>query len=241
MTRPSLEAILVVVPIHDEEALLPRCLDSLSDAIAQVRSKETDAPTITVKLVLDSCTDDSAAIASRSEFDADVVVADVNNVGEARARGVALGLQAMGDVDPEAVWIANTDGDSCVPANWLCEQIELARRGADVMIGTVRPDFSDLSEAQRDAWARTHVPGVANGHVHGANLGFRANRYLQAGGYPQLPEHEDVQLVSALRSLPGIVEEATDACWVLTSGRSVGRTPGGYARYLSDDLIASAG
>ena len=239
MTQPALEAILIVVPIHDEEALLPRCLDALSDAIALARSTAADAPAIAVKLVLDSCTDASAAIASRSEFD--VVVADVNNVGEARARGVALGLQAFGDVDPGAVWIANTDGDSRVPENWLSEQIELARRGADVMIGTVRPDFSDLSEAQREAWARTHVPGVANGHVHGANLGFRANRYLQAGGYPQLPEHEDVQLVSALRSLPGIVEEATDACWVLTSGRSVGRTPGGYARYLTDDLIASAG
>ena len=95
--------------------------------------------------------------------------------------------------------------------------------------------------AQREAWERTHVPGQANGHVHGANLGFRADRYLQAGGYPRLPEHEDVRLVSTLRTLPGIVEEATDACCVLTSGRSVGRTPGGYARYLSDDLIASAG
>lgn len=239
MTRSTLEAILVVVPIHDEEALLPRCLNALSDAIAVVRSTVIDAPAITVKLVLDACTDASAAIASASEFS--VIVADVNNVGEARACGVALGLQQLGDVDPAALWISNTDGDSNVPANWLCEQIEIARRGVDVMIGTVRPDFTDLNEAQRDAWTRTHVPGEANGHVHGANLGFRASRYLQAGGYPRLPEHEDVQLVAALRSLPGIIEEATDACCVLTSGRAVGRTPGGYARYLSDDLIASAG
>ena len=239
MTQQALEAVLVVVPIHDEEALLPRCLDALSEAIALARSTASGAPAVLVKLVLDSCSDDSAAIASRSGFD--IIVADANNVGEARARGVALGLQSLGDIDPQAVWIANTDGDSCVPDNWLSEQIELAQQGADVMIGTVRPDFSDLSEAQRDAWARTHVPGEANGHVHGANLGFRANRYLQAGGYPKLPEHEDVQLVSALRGLPGIAEVATDACCVLTSGRPVGRTPGGYARYLTDDLIASAG
>ena len=239
MTRPPLEAILVVIPIHDEEALLSGCLNALSDAIAAVQSTVINPPTISVKLVLDSCTDASAAIASASEFT--VIVADVNNVGEARACGVALGLHELVDSDPAAVWIANTDGDSSVPANWLCEQIEIARRGADVMIGTVRPDFADLSDAQRNAWTRTHVPGEANGHVHGANLGFRASRYLEAGGYPRLPEHEDVQLVAALRSLPGIIEEATDACCVLTSGRAVGRTPGGYARYLSDDLIASAG
>ena len=179
MTRPPIESILVVVPIHDEEDLLPRCLTALSESIALVYSTVPNAPTISVKLVLDACTDASeaiaseaiaseaiasGAIASRSEFT--VVCTDANNVGEARSRGVALGLTEHGDRDPGTLWIANTDGDSSVPANWLCEQIELAGRGVDLMIGTVRPDFAELSVAQREAWERTHVPGqIGRAHV----------------------------------------------------------------------------
>jgi hypothetical protein len=33
---------------------------------------------------------------------------------------------------------------------------------------------------------------------------------------------------------------ATDACEVLTSGRQTGRTPGGYATYLRDELVGEA-
>lgn len=238
MIPPGLETIIVVIPIHNEEALLPRCIAALTDAIDALESSPTPTPRVTVQLVLDACTDASERIASLSPFH--VTKVDFTNVGAARSHGVARALQRRGRTDTRSLWIANTDGDSCVPRNWLTEQVDLARQGADLMIGTVRPDFSDLSEAQRDAWTRTHVPGEANGHVHGANLGFRANRYLEAGAFPELSEHEDVQLVAALRGIPGIVEVASDACWVLTSGRGVGRTAGGYASFLTNDLVASS-
>ncbi|MEP6745038.1 MAG: glycosyl transferase, partial [Gemmatimonadota bacterium] len=63
-------------------------------------------------------------------------------------------------------------------------------------------------------------------------------RYLAASGFPLEPEHEDVHLVAHLRAEQGLREVASDRCWVLTSGRSVGRTPGGYAGYLAHDLVA---
>ncbi|PPF86713.1 hypothetical protein C5B96_04850 [Subtercola sp. Z020] len=137
------------------------------------------------------------------------------------------------------MWIANTDADSAVPPTWLLEQLALAEHGADVMIGTVRPDFADLTPQQVDAWLATHVPGAANGHVHGANLGLRASLYERAGRFQPLDEHEDVDLVGRLRALDARIVPSA-AAEVLTSGRQAGRTPGGYAGYLRTALVPPA-
>ena len=160
------------------------------------------------------------------------------SVGVARAHGVRATLARFAATDPRDLWIANTDADSAVPTNWLTTHITAAIAGYDLLVGTVQPDFDDLSPAQRTAWTATHTPGVANGHVHGTNLGVRADKYLEAGGFKPLAEHEDVGLVARLRRTGTTHELATDACCVLTSGRSEGRTPGGYARHLSIDLCA---
>ena len=54
----------VVVPAHDEEELLPRCLAAIEQAVAQVR-RRTQPPHVEVTVVLDACTDGSAAKTSR--------------------------------------------------------------------------------------------------------------------------------------------------------------------------------
>ena len=59
------------------------------------------------------------------------------------------------------------------------------------------------------------------------------------GGYAPLAEHEDVDLVERMRQT-GAVCVAADTAWVQTSGRTFGRTDGGYARYLREDLIPLA-
>ncbi|CDJ99464.1 Glycosyl transferase (fragment) [Microbacterium sp. C448] len=126
-----------------------------------------------------------------------------------------------------------------VPANWLTHQWELAAAGADVVVGTVRPDFRDLSAEQTTAWWSTHQPGTANGHVHGANLGTRASTLVAAGGFEPVLEHEDVLLVAEAK-IRGAQLVASDEAWVQTSGRLVGRTAGGYAGYLREQLIPLA-
>jgi len=103
-------------------------------------------------------------------------------------------------------------------------------------VGTVRPEFTDLSAVQLRAWIATHPVGPPNGHVHGANLGIRASAYLEVGGFRPLVEHEDVDLVERLRASGKTITPANSS-EVLTSGRSFGRTPGGYARYLRSDLV----
>ena len=140
-------------------------------------------------------------------------------------------MRELDGTPAKQVWIANTDADSAVPPNWIVAQCDLAAAGADVFIGTVRPDFSDLSRRHQRHWLRTHSSGTPNGHVHGASLGIRADVYVAAGGFGSVDEHEDVELVQRCRLL-GARVRASDSAEVLTSGRLVGRTPGGYADYL---------
>ncbi|MBD7997351.1 glycosyltransferase [Oerskovia gallyi] len=229
--------LAVVVPVNDEEELLPRCLAALDVAVARLRA-ERPAVRVEVVVVLDDCTDRSASLAGSSPFT--VVETRCRRVGAARAAGVEAATGRLGRGRPARLWIASTDADSAVPAHWLTHQVALAEAGADLVIGTVRPDFDDLSPAQRAAWVATHPVGHANGHVHGANLGIRGDLYLAAGGFPGVAEHEDVGLVERARDA-GARVVASDGGRVLTSGRTTGRTPGGYARHLREDLVRTAG
>jgi hypothetical protein len=227
----------VIVPVHDEEALLAACLGAVADAAAHLALLRPDVVCRTWA-VLDSCTDDSARIAAASGVD--VLVVDARNVGMARAAGCAAARRAFARLDGGELWTAHTDADSTVPVHWLAHQIEQADAGADIVIGTVRPDFRDLDAAQTREWWRRYTPGLANGHVHGANLGIRGDLLANAGGFPPLREHEDVRFVAAARQF-GAVIVASDDAWVRTSGRTEGRTPGGYARYLREDLVSGVG
>ncbi|GAA3210027.1 glycosyltransferase [Oerskovia jenensis] len=228
--------LAVVVPVNDEEALLPRCLEALEVAVANVRA-ERPALRVAVVVVLDDCRDGSAAILRSSPFA--VIEVGHRRVGAARAAGVAAATDLLGRGSPARLWIASTDADSAVPPQWLTHQLALAEDGADLVVGTVRPDFDDLSPAQQAAWVATHPGGRANGHVHGANLGVRGDVYRAAGGFPGLAEHEDVGLVARARAA-GARVVASDGGRVLTSGRPTGRTPGGYARHLREDLVRDA-
>jgi len=207
---------------------MDRCLRSIAVAGASV-----DGPSVHVVVVLDDCHDGTHAIAS--SFDVEVCTLGAGSVGIARGHGVARGL-AGATASTDRTWIASTDADSQVPPQWLTCQLALADRGADVVVGTVRPDPDDLSEVEQRVWSSTRVPGRPNGHVHGANLGIRADVYLRAGGFLPQDEHEDVHLVERIARDQAAVVVASDECDVLTSGRRVGRTPGGYARYLRTAL-----
>lgn len=229
-------AVAVVIPARNEEELVGACLRALERAVATTRDRlGAQAPMIDVVVVADHCTDATARVAAGF---AGVHVVELRagsllgNVGTARAVGVAAALERV-PVSPEQVWLAHTDADSRVPENWLLDQLELAASGVDVMVGSVRPDFDDLPAAQVELWEATHTPGEPNGHIHGANLGIRADTYLAAGGFLSQPEHEDVGLVGRALAL-GARSAAVDSCEVVTSGRPVGRTPGGYAAYLRE-------
>ncbi|TDN92230.1 glycosyltransferase [Microbacterium sp. BK668] len=225
MSREPAAAMAVVVPVRDEEALLAASLFALADAVevaarAGIRTE--------VRVVLDRCSDSSEDVARAFPFP--VLFSGEGRVGAARALGVADALDSLRGVPRSRVWITNTDADSRVPRNWLTHFREISRR-ADVCLGTVRPEFADLTPQQRSIWLRTHIRGRPAGNVHGANLGLSAAHYVAVGGFAPLGEHEDVDLVARCRNAGALVA-VSDEAEVITSGRTTGRTPGGYSGFL---------
>lgn len=216
----------VVVPAHEEQALLAGCLTAIDRAVAEV-TRRPRAPRVRVTVVLDSCSDDSAAIAAR--HGAIRVAVESRSVGRARAAGVADVARRTAGLAPESVWIATTDADSVVPPSWLSAQLDLANDGLELVVGRVHPDRTDLAGEVLERWWRLHRdPGQVS--VHGANLGFTLATYGRAGGFPDLPEHEDVALVRG--ALEAGCRWTQDGPWVRTSGRTSGRVAGGFSGFL---------
>jgi len=224
-----IDHLVVVIPAHNEEDLLPRCLAALGSAIETVvAGPEAAPPLVSVVIVLDRCTDATEGIAAAFPG-VHLVRSDTGAVGAARRAGVRSVLHERADFTGNT-WIASTDADSAVPANWLTSQLAFARNGVHLVLGTVEPD-EGLSAGARDRWVAEHRLVEGHPHVHGANLGVRADRYLAAGEFAEIDADEDVALVAELRRLR-VSEIRTARIPVRTSGRLVGRTPGGFAGYL---------
>lgn len=219
----GVERVVVVVPVRNEERLLGRCLATVQHAAASVRAAR---PLVRVDVVvaLDGCTDGSARIAAAAGVD--VVAGSWGTAGAARAAAV----DAAGAAG-EHTWIVSTDADSAVPAHWLTGHLDAARRGAELLLGTVEPDPGDLAAGVLERWHARHRLEEGHPHVHAANLGVRADVYAASGGFPSLPHGEDAGLAEAARAL-GHRVLATDRVRVLTSGRSTGRVDHGFAGYL---------
>ena len=243
MTAPlPIADVVIVVPVRNEEVLLPRCLTALSAAIDALSVvPEPERPRVLVLLVLDQCTDLSARVAAHwTVFHRHEIAAGA--VGIARRDGIRHALRRLwqspadGAASASQIWIATTDADSAVPTNWLVTQLALARNGAELVLGTVQPD-DDLAAHELLRWEALHTIGEGHPHVHGANLGVRADRYLAAGEFAPVDRDEDVLLVAALRNL-GAIEARTALIPVLTSGRREGRAPAGFAGYLREHVDA---
>lgn len=227
----DLTHVHVVVPANDEEQLLPRTLRTLDAAVAELR-RARPAITARVTLVLDACTDGSRDVARRHP-DVRVVEVGCRNVGAARAQGVTSATAGVPSMERGRHWVANTDADCAVPADWLVRQAILADAGVDLVTGTVEPDDDDLDPAVLARWRSLHQLREGHHHVHGANLGVRLSTYVDSGGFEALVLHEDVGLVERVRAAGGTCV-ASDALHLRTSGRLRGRAPGGFAHYLSE-------
>jgi glycosyltransferase involved in cell wall biosynthesis len=217
----------VVVPAHDEEDHLAECLAAL-----QTAARRSPVP-VEILVVLDGCTDDSRAVCER--FGVPFLVINERCVGAARAAG----FQNLvgGEANPETVWLSSTDADTQVEPTWLRDQVDLARAGADVVLGVVRlsGDAADpeLRRAFEVDYRKRLLDDGSHGHVHGANLGIRASVYLRAGGFPFVPTHEDRRLVQRLRHLPDVIIQTSQRLIVSTSGRLEGRCEQGFAATLA--------
>ncbi|PSL37270.1 GT2 family glycosyltransferase [Labedella gwakjiensis] len=230
MGRPTTR-IDVVVPAHDEHELIGACLEALRLARDRLLGTEPGVE-VGVVVVLDASTDGTAEVVATSGLATTVVEIAEQNVGAARRAGAEAAVASPTSVPDAHRWLATTDADSRVDPSWLAVHLDALTSGVDVLLGTVRPDFDDLDEDGRRRWLETHPPGHLPGNVHGANLGVRLDAYRRIGGFAALAEHEDVDLVARAR-LADLDVRATLAAPVITSGRRIGRTPGGYAAFLA--------
>ena len=228
--RLPIAACAVVIPAHDEAELLPRCLRGVTAAVDRLNAVQPDLMT-TVVLVLDRCSDDSDSVAETFPI-VHAMETDAGSVGMARHLGCRQAIAQMMH-GAGTCWLACTDADSVVPPDWLTTHLRLAGEGADVVLGTVIPDYDEPTGTPFDRWLEQYPQTESDSFVHGANLGIRADLYLRIGGFRAAVQHEDVQLVEAARR-SGAVLTSTSECAVLTSGRYTSRSAGGFSGRMTD-------
>lgn len=210
--------IAVIIPVHDEERLLPACLRSVARAAA---CTDLANERVCVIVALDACADGSARVAA--QHGAQAVHLRARNVGRARAVGAALAL-AQG-----ARWLSFTDADSEVAPDWIAAQLAEA---AQCVCGTVQvADWRGHEAAVRRRYQAAYRDEPGHRHIHGANLGVCAHAYQAAGGFAPLRAHEDVALVQALAA-SGVRIAWTNRPRVRTSARVDYRAPQGFGAHL---------
>lgn len=209
----------VLIPVHNEEQLLGECLQTVIEA---GRHPALGGEPVLILVVLDSCSDGSAAIAR--QYSVATLEVSVRNVGQARAAGASLLLERG------ARWIACTDGDSSVAEDWLVEQLAL---DADAVCGTVTLGqwSDDIPLEAQIRYQQNYQHREGHRHIHGANMGVSAAAYTLAGGFPPLACHEDVHLIRQLE-LSGARIAWSCRPRVTTSTRLQARAAGGFADYL---------
>lgn len=220
-----IDVAAVVVPAHNEEALLASCLAAVRRAAVRCGIP------VHVVVVADACTDRTAAVATAAG--AQVVHIEARSVGAARAAGFAEALRLTSGADPARTWLATTDADTIVPPPWLRRQARYAARGFDLVLGTVtvrhwagHPPHVAVAFAER-----YHSGPGPHPHVHGANLGIRASAYRAAGGFRDLRTAEDHALLAAATQAGCRILRAGDVS-VETSARRHARAPDGFSGFL---------
>ena len=233
-------SIAVVVPARNEAQSIGECLQAI---IAATKYPGSERWRSQIVVVADSCDDSTARIARKVLGDRGVVIeASLGSVGAARRLGTAQALRYLAGRPPSSVWLANTDGDSVVPTDWLHRQLGLAAAGYEGVAGTIRLDSClyrgrDIAdELMADYFT---APDGSHPHVHGANLGVRADAYLKAGGWSDAALAEDHCLWQRMwRS--GAKPVSSAAVCVQTSSRFHGRAEGGFACTLRSKVEPSS-
>jgi glycosyltransferase involved in cell wall biosynthesis len=211
----DVEQVAVVVPAHNEVRHLPRCLRALATAALCVR-----VPVLTV-VVLDACDDGSERLAGQFGPDVHFVSVDAGNVGAARAAGFeyARGHCAAA---AERTWHATTDADSVVGGNWL---VQMTAADADMVLGVVQvPVWRHFNvEVARRYLHRYHSKGEEHNHIHGANMGFRADAYWRSAGSGRWRQARTWTWSSALRPRACVFTETPSCRWRRRTARTAAR------------------
>jgi hypothetical protein len=207
----------------------------LAHAIASFR---VDPNAVLLVVVADRCEDNTAElarteIATFQQVQGIVMTTNGQNVGAARRQGCCTALRHIPNRPYNRIWLAHTDADTTVPLTWINRHLDEADQGAVAVAGIVRIDLLEEHPSHiADRFSAIYLtnPDGSHPHVHGANLGTRADAYCHVGGWYQTPLAEDHCLWNRIRLRYPVM--STTRSWVATSGRAVGRAAGGFADTL---------
>lgn len=213
----------VVVPAHDEEALIGRCLQALQVAATH---PDLHAEPVLILVVLDACSDRTGALAAAHGVE--TLAVHHRNVGMSRA----VGARTL--IERGVTWLAFTDADTAVAPAWLAQQAVWSRsKSADAVCGVVTvDDWEGFHPQERAHYESLYHDREGHSHVHGASLGISVEAYLRTGGFAPLACHEDADLMQRLKAMGGTIA-STNTVRVSTSARRAGRVVGGFASYLN--------
>ncbi|HJZ37372.1 MAG TPA: glycosyltransferase family A protein, partial [Solirubrobacterales bacterium] len=236
--RASVRAV-VVVPAHNEERRIGRCLEALAGQV-EVAPEEFE-----VIVVLDACEDGTAAEveARRGGPDIHAVIGPGQGAGPARATGMDIGCARLESLGLSSGLLASTDADSVVAPDWIARQLEAIATGAEAIGGEIRLDPDEaaalppgiLAGREEQLAARTREAAARgpaeHAHFSGASLGVTPRAYRQAGGMAWMAALEDQELEDRLAAA-GIAIHRLRPVSVVTAARTEGRAERGLARDL---------
>jgi cellulose synthase/poly-beta-1,6-N-acetylglucosamine synthase-like glycosyltransferase len=231
-------AIGVVIPARNEQATIAQCIESVLASFLYSAPHDD----LWIVVVADTCTDQTAAVARDAlRGQGEVIELIVGSAGSARRIGTKAALGHFRDADPLSTWLANIDADSSAPLDWLSCHMDLARAGEVGVAGIIElaRSLSDQEPVNR-LFRQSYLlaDDGTHSHVHGANLGVRADAYLSVGGWSDKALAEDHCLWNRLKSRGWQVRSTTRSV-VTTSPRLVGRAAGGFADTLRAHLVRS--
>jgi cellulose synthase/poly-beta-1,6-N-acetylglucosamine synthase-like glycosyltransferase len=229
VARSSQPSFAIGVPARDEQSLIEASIESV------LRSADAldDPSAMRLTVACDSCQDSTLDLArkwARRDGRVDVIEGTWRSAGACRAAAIGHALNELCERRPlRDIWVATTDADTVVPVDWLRSHGSFWSHGDHAVAGVVDVPADDIVRA---VFTRHYTLGQdSHSHVHGANLGVRADAYLNVGGFPSVELAEDHALWHALRRA-GYVCRSSVALRVTTSARLTGRAVGGFA----DDL-----
>lgn len=239
--------VVVAIPVKNEEERIGLCLEALS------LQDQVDFADVAVVLLLNNCTDDTAAkvrefaplLPYRIEIHAVALPQAYANAGWARK----LAMDAAARLVASDGLILTTDADTLAHEDWIAANRREVENGHDAVAGYVMADPMELMQlppailergsleweyqqlaAELDARMdpEAHDPWPRHNQNCGASAAVTATAYRAIGGLPPRPVGEDRALFEMLRRIDGKIRHSLEV-QVVTSARTDGRASGGLA------------
>ncbi|MGH7056736.1 MAG: glycosyltransferase [Acetobacteraceae bacterium] len=245
---------MVAVPARNEAERIPDCLHALAS--------QQEVGAFEVVLLLNNCTDDTAAVVNAVLPTLPVSVHVIEHTlprvitGAGMARRIAM-ERAARLAGPDGV-LLTTDADGKVAPDWIARNLAALARGADAVAGQAVIDPADAAripahlheDDARECGYAALLDEIdwlldpdscdawpRHGEESGASIAVTVRAYRRAGGMPATPAGEDRAFFAAMRAVDGRIRHAPELR-VTVSGRTDGRAAGGMAETIRRRMIA---